>query len=210
MSPRAPVGVILAGGRATRMGGGDKTLLRLGDTTLLGRVIGRIGPQVAALAINANGAPARFAGAGLPVLADPVPDRPGPLAGILAALDWAAGQGADRVVTVPGDTPFLPGDLVARLVAASDGRAPVLAATPGAGQETRSMRDGLVRHPACGLWPVVLRDDLRAALGRGARKVAAWADRHDARVAVFDTGARVDPFFNVNTPDDLRRAEALL
>jgi len=192
------------------MGGGDKTLLRLGDTTLLGRVIGRIGPQVAALALNANGDPARFAGHGLPVLPDPVPDRPGPLAGILAALDWAAGQGADRVVTVPGDTPFLPADLVARLVAATDGAAPVLAATPGGGQATRSMRGDLVRHPACGLWPVVLRDDLRAALGWGDRKVAAWADRHDARVAVFDAGGPVDPFFNVNTPDDLRRAAALL
>lgn len=210
MTPRAPVGVILAGGRATRMGGGDKTLLPLGDTTLLGRVIGRIGPQVKALAINANGDPARFAAYRLPVLPDPLADRPGPLAGVLAALDWAAGQGADRVVTAPGDTPFLPADLVARLVAASDGGAPVLAATAGAGQATRSMRGDLVRHPACGLWPVVLRDDLRAALGRGVRKVAAWADRHDARVAVFDAGGALDPFFNVNTPDDLRRAEALL
>lgn len=214
MTARAPVGVILAGGRATRMGGGDKTLLRLGDTTLLGRVIGRIGPQVTALAINANGDPARFAAYRLPVLPDPLPDpqadRPGPLAGVLAALDWAAGQGADRVLTVPGDTPFLPADLVARLVAASDGAAPVVAATPGAGQATRSMRGDLVRHPACALWPVVLRDDLRAALGRGVRKVAAWADRHDACLAVFDAGGPVDPFFNVNTPDDLRRAEALL
>lgn len=206
MKMAVPPGVILAGGRATRMGGGDKALLRLGGATLLDRVIARLGPQVGALALNANGDPARFAGCGLPVLPDSVPDRPGPLAGILAALDWAARLGAGRVVTVPADTPFLPADLVARLLAAADGTAPVLAATAGAGSATRSMAGGLVRHPACGLWPVALRGDLRAALAGGTRKVADWADGHGARMALFDG----DPFFNVNTPDDLRAAEARL
>jgi molybdopterin-guanine dinucleotide biosynthesis protein A len=188
------------------MGGGDKALVRLGGLTLLDRVIARLAPQVSALALNANGDAARFAGVGLPVLADTVPDNPGPLAGILAALDWAAGQGADHVVTVPVDTPFLPHDLGARLVAVSDGAAPVLAATSGAGQATRAMVGGVVRHPACGLWPVALRDDLRAALGAGTRKVAAWADGHGARTAVFDDAA----FFNVNTPGDLRVATGRL
>lgn len=206
MNPHAPPGVILAGGRATRMGGSDKALLRLGGLALLDRVIARLRPQVAALALNANGDPARFAGRGLPVLPDSVADRPGPLAGILAALDWAAGQGACRVVTVPADTPFLPPDLTARLLAAADGAAPVLAATPGAGQATRSMGGGLVRHPACGLWPTALRGDLRAALAGGVRKVADWADGHGARVAAFEG----DAFFNVNTLEDLRAAEAML
>lgn len=208
MIARAPVGVILAGGQATRMGGGDKALLRLGGVTLLDRVAARLGPQVAALALNANGDPARFAACGLPVLPDPLPGLPGPLAGVLAGLDWAAGQGSDRIVTVPVDTPFLPHDLVARLVAATNGDAPVLAATQADGPATRSMAGGLVRHPTCGLWPVALRDDLRKALGGGVRKVATWADGHGARVAVFD-GAGA-PFFNINTPEDLRAAGALL
>jgi molybdopterin-guanine dinucleotide biosynthesis protein A len=190
------------------MGGGDKSLLRLGGVTLLDRVTARLEPQVPALALNANGDPARFATCGLPVLPDTVPGQPGPLAGVLAGLDWAAGQGADWIVTVPADTPFLPRDLVARLLASSDGAAPVLAATRGDGSPTRSMAAGLIRHPTCGLWPVALRRDLRAALGTGTRKVAAWADGHGARVAVFD--AKDSGFFNINTPEDLLAAETSL
>lgn len=207
-----PCGVILAGGRATRMGGADKALLRLGGVALIDRVIARLAPQVAALAINANGDPVRFAATGLPVLPDSAADRPGPLAGVLAALDWAAGQGSRAVVTVAADTPFVPTDLVARLVAASaeDPMPPVLAATPRGAGVTRSLSGDLIRHPTCGLWPVALRDDLRAALAAGQRKAVLWADGHGARVAVFDTAAGVDPFFNVNTPADLRVAEAML
>jgi len=204
------VGVILAGGLATRMGGGDKALLPLGGQSLLAWVIARLEPQVAGLALNANGDGARFAGFGLPVVADSVDGFAGPLAGVLAGLDWAADQGADAIVTVAGDTPFFPCDLVPRLLLASEGMdAPlVLAATPRGDADTRSMTGGLIRHPTFGLWPVALRDDLRAALQDGLRKVVLWTDRHDGRLAEFpDAG---DPFFNVNTPDDLAQAEAML
>lgn len=193
---RQPFGIILAGGAARRMGGGDKPLRALGDGTLLSHVIGRIAPQVAGLALSANGDPARFARFGLAVLADADADRPGPLAGILAGMDWAAAAGAEAVVSVAGDTPFLPPDLVPRLLLAGGG-GPALAATAGG------------RHPTFALWPVRLRDDLRAALERGERRVAAFADRHGAETALFPDRP-FDPFFNVNTPDDLARARAML
>lgn len=194
---KQPLAIILAGGRATRMGGGDKGLLPLGDATLLDQVLDRTLPQVAGAALNANGDPARFARFNLTVLADPVEGFAGPLAGVLAGLDWAAREGAETVVSVAADTPFFPCDLVARLVLAADGMATplALAATP----------DG--RHPTFGLWPVGLRDDLRAALEGGLRKVVQWTDAHGAATAMFDEGG--DPFFNVNTPEDLARAQAM-
>ncbi|MHA6346552.1 molybdenum cofactor guanylyltransferase MobA [Roseivivax sp. CAU 1761] len=201
----APLGVILAGGRAMRMGGGDKGRLMLGGESLLDRVIGRISPQVADLALNANDDPARFADLGLPVLADSVSDRPGPLAGVLAGLDWAAGQGARTIVTVAADTPFFPCDLVPRLLLAAEGMdyPLALAATPDPAH-------GRVRHPTFGLWPVALRHDLRRALTEeGLRKVVLWTDRHGGREALFPAEP-FDPFFNVNTPEDLAAAEALL
>ena len=193
---KQPCAIILAGGRATRMGGGDKGLLPLGSSTLLGHVIDRIAPQVAGVALNANGDPARLAQFGLPVLVDPVEGYVGPLAGVLAGMDWAARQGADTVVSVAADTPFFPCDLVPRLVLAAEGMtAPLaLAATP----------DG--RHPTFGLWPVSLRDDLRAALEGGLRKVVQWTDAHGAATAMFPPEG--DPFFNVNTPEDLAHAQA--
>lgn len=198
---RQPLGVILAGGQATRMGGGDKGLLPLGDTTLLGHVLDRLSPQVADIALNANGDPARFAALGLPVIADSIEGFAGPLAGVLAGLDWAAEQGADSIVTAAADTPFFPCDLVPRLQLAAEGMAHplVLAATP-------DPERGKVRHPTFGLWPVALRDDLRAALADGVRKVVMWTDRHDGRLAMFPDEAE---FFNVNTPEDLIRAEAM-
>lgn len=201
---KQPLGVILAGGQARRMGGGDKGLLRLGGQTILSHVIDRLAPQVAGLALNANGDPARFSDYGLPVVADTVDGFAGPLAGVLAGLDWAAGQGAECIVTAAADTPFFPCDLVPRLLLAAEGMAHplALAATPDPVR-------GQVRHPTFGLWPVALRDDLRAALEGGLRKVVMWTDAHDARVAEFPVGG-VDPFFNVNTPDDLTRAAALL
>ncbi|MGK7752901.1 MULTISPECIES: molybdenum cofactor guanylyltransferase MobA [unclassified Roseovarius] len=207
-----PLGVILAGGLATRMGGGDKGLLPLGDGTILDQVIARLGPQVSGMALNANGDPERFANLGLPVLPDPLPDFPGPLVGVLAGLDWAATQGAETIATVAADTPFFPKALVAHLAeTAKDMPHPlVLAATPrGADEKTKSMsRSGLIRHPTFGLWPVALRDDLRAALQDGLRKVVLWTEKHGGREALFDIPG--DPFFNVNTPEDLARAQDMM
>lgn len=207
-----PLGVILAGGQARRMGGGDKGLLTLGGRTLLSRVIDRLAPQVAGLALNANGDAARFAEYALPVVPDSVEGFPGPLAGVLAGLDWAAEEGAETIVTVAADTPFFPCDLVPRLLREGEGMAAplVLAATPRGEETTRSMsRSGLIRHPTFGLWPVSLRDDLRLALIEGVSKVVIWTERHGGREAVF-AEAGEDPFFNVNTPEDLDRAEAML
>lgn len=199
---KQPLGVILAGGQASRMGGGDKGLRSLGGQTLLARVEARLSPQVAGLALNANGDPTRFDGLGLPVIADSVAGFAGPLAGVLAGLDWAAAQGAETIVTAAADTPFFPCDLVPLLLHASEGMAHplVLATTP-------DPERGRARHPTFGLWPVALRDDLRAALEGGLRKVVLWTDRHGGREALFpDENA----FFNVNTPDDLTHAEAML
>lgn len=196
-----PLGVILAGGQATRMGGGDKGLLPLGGGTLLSHVIARLSPQVEAIALNANGDPSRFSGLGLPVITDSIDGFAGPLAGVLAGLDWAAERGEETIVTAAADTPFFPRDLVNALQAASDGMTHplALAATP---HPERSK----TRHPTFGLWPVALREELRAALSDGLRKVVAWTDQHGGRTAMFPDEAA---FFNVNTPDDLARAEAM-
>jgi len=187
-----PLGVVLAGGRATRMGGGDKCLLDLGGRPILDHVLERLAPQVASVAINANGPADRFRQFDCPVLPDGVPGFPGPLAGVLAGLDWAAQEGVETIVTVAGDTPFFPQDLVARLTEAAVGQSPVLASTDG-------------RHPTFGLWPVALREDLRQALVEGVRKVVLWTDKHGATTAQFQVSGR-DPFFNINTPEDLAEA----
>lgn len=194
----APLGVILAGGRATRMGGGDKGLLPLGPSRILDHVIARLAPQCAALALNANGDATRFAEFGLPVLPDGVGGHPGPLAGILAGMDWGAQQGAPAIVTAAADTPFVPRDLVARLTESAAPNGLCLAASPDAAGTLR-------RHPTFGLWPVASRDDLRAALTAGMRKVSDWADQHEAGTAAFQRAAG-DPFFNINRPDDLETA----
>jgi molybdopterin-guanine dinucleotide biosynthesis protein A len=206
-----PFAVILAGGQATRMGGGDKGLLQLGGQTLLQRVVDRICPQVAGVALNANGDSARFADFGLPVLPDSINGYPGPLAGVLAGLDWAAEHGAQAVVSVAADTPFFPHDLVARLQDAAQGQSHplVLAATKGEAKTRSKSRSGLIRHPTFGLWPVALRDDLRAALEDGLKKVVLWTDPHGGRECEFPV-AGGDPFFNVNTPQDLAQAEGML
>ncbi len=194
---KQPLGVILAGGQATRMGGGDKGLLALGGSTVLGHVIDRLEPQVTGVALNANGDPARFANLGLPVISDTIDGFAGPLCGVLAGLDWAATQGATYIVTAAADTPFFPCDLAPQLMLAAEnaGTDIALARTP----------DG--RHPTFGLWPVALRDDLRAALNDGLRKVVLWTDKHSAAEAQFPDDAA---FFNVNTPDDLAKAQAML
>ena len=192
------LGLVLAGGLARRMGGGDKALLRIGTATILDRVLERLGPQCGRMIINANGDPARFAVTGLPVIADDVPNFAGPLAGVLAGLDWAAAHapGIDYVTSVPGDCPFLPRDLVGRLHAArADGGKPLACA-----------RSGEWRHPVVALWAVALRDDLRRALTQeGLHKIEVWTARHGVAIADWPT-TPVDPFFNVNTPDDAAEA----
>ena len=190
-----PLGVILAGGQATRMGGGDKGLLQLGAGTILDSVIARFEPQVAELALNANGDAARFTGLGLPVIADSIDGFAGPLSGVLAGMDWARARGATHVVSAAADTPFFPCDLVPRLLLASEGSGLALAASPSG------------RQPTFGIWPVDLADDLRAALQGGLRKVVQWTQAHGAGTAAFPDDAA---FFNVNTPDDLAQAEAML
>jgi molybdopterin-guanine dinucleotide biosynthesis protein A len=199
MTTTKPLGLILAGGLARRMGGGDKARIRIGGRTILERVLARLKPQCSALVINANGDPGRFADTGAPVVADSIPDFAGPLAGILAGLDWAAAHApaAADVASVPGDCPFLPADLVARL----------LAARAAAGMPLACARSGEWRHPVVGLWPVALREDLRRALtAEGLHKIEIWTARHGVAIADWPA-APVDPFFNVNTPADVAEAE---
>jgi molybdopterin-guanine dinucleotide biosynthesis protein A len=197
-------GIILAGGQSRRMGGGDKSLLALGDSSLLDHIVARLAPQVGSLALSANGDPLRFAGFGLPVLADTVEGFAGPLAGILTGLEWAP-MACDAIVTVAGDTPFVATDLVERLAAAVDERRGSIALACSGGK----------RHPTFALWPTDLRDALRRFLvDEDIRRVSAFIDRHDFVEVEFPMlkagGHEVDPFFNINTPDDLAEAERLL
>ena len=196
------IGLVLAGGLARRMGGGDKALIRIGGVAILDRVLARIVPDCTRVILNANGDAARFAAYRLPVVPDSVADFPGPLAGILAGLDWAAENMPDVhwLMSVPGDCPFLPKGLLRQLHDARVcGEQPLACA-----------RSGEWRHPVVGLWPVALRQDLRAAIVRdGLRKIEIWTGRHGVAIADWpDTP--VDPFFNVNTPEDAAAAERAL
>lgn len=196
------VGVLLAGGLARRMGGGDKCLRPLAGRTLLARVVERVAPQVGTLLLNANGDPARFASFGLPVVADAVTGHAGPLAGVLTALEWTLDHRAEVswVLSIPTDTPFLPRDLAARLLAAVQAQGAELACAASDGRS----------HPVCGLWPVALAPALRQALvADGVRRVEAWTARHRLAVVPFPAGA-LDPFLNLNRPEDLVLAERLL
>jgi molybdopterin-guanine dinucleotide biosynthesis protein A len=197
------VGVILAGGLARRMGGGDKPLLGLAGRPMLDHVVERFGPQVDCLILNANGDPARFAETGLPVVADPVEGHPGPLAGVLAGMRWAETHrpGARFVATAAGDTPFLPLDLVDRLRQALRGQDPETIAVPASPSGT---------HQVFALFPVALADELEEGIRSGAaRKVMAWIERHPVVLVEFQEMAGVDPFFNANTPEDLAAAERI-
>lgn len=186
--------VILAGGQAHRMGGGDKGRLMLGNHSLIHRVIERITPQVDAVVLNANGDLSRFDDLGLPVVADPIPDYAGPLAGILAGMDWAAEQGHEWLISVAADTPSFPLDMVRRL---AEGASPVvLAATP-------DPERGRIPQPTFGRWQVALRHDLRAALNDGVRKIRQWTLAKGETLVMFDEA----DFFNINTPEDLAWAE---
>jgi molybdopterin-guanine dinucleotide biosynthesis protein A len=192
------LGLVLAGGLARRMGGGDKALLKIGDETILDRVLARLKLQCRGVILNANGDPTRFARFRLPVVADDIPDFAGPLAGILAGLDWAAthADGIEWVASVPGDCPFVPRDLVGRLHAARI----------EAGVPIACAKSGEWRHPVVGLWPVSLRGDLRKALKHeGLHKIEIWTARHGVALAEWPDEP-VDPFFNVNRPEDLAEA----
>ncbi|MEP9374378.1 molybdenum cofactor guanylyltransferase MobA [Mesorhizobium sp. KR1-2] len=196
------IGVILAGGLARRMGGGDKPMRAIGGRPILDHVIERFKPQCDGLILNANGDPARFAAFGLPVVADSVADFPGPLAGILAALDWTAQMrpGVNWVASVAGDCPFLPRDLVARLHRARAAEGAMLAVAASAGQS----------HPVIGLWNVALREELRHALVKeDIRKIDRWTARYPLATVPWPTEP-VDPFFNANTVEDLAEAEKLV
>ncbi|HEV2956352.1 MAG TPA: molybdenum cofactor guanylyltransferase MobA [Xanthobacteraceae bacterium] len=195
----ASYGLVLAGGLARRMGGGDKGLIRIGDATIIERALARLGPQCAGMVINANGDPARLARFGLPVVADDIEGFAGPLAGILVGLDWLAANapGIGWLASVPGDCPFLPRDLVRRLHAAR----------AAAGVPLACAKSGEWRHPVVGLWPVDLRADLRrAVVAEGLRKIEVWTARHGAALAEWPAEP-VDPFFNVNTPEDAAQAQ---
>lgn len=192
------LGVVLAGGLARRMGGGDKALIEIAGQTILSRALGRMLPQCTRMILNANGDPARFAAFNLPVVSDDIPDFAGPLAGILAALDWTAANAPslEWVASVPGDCPFLPRDLVARLHAARIAEHKPLACA----------KSGDWRHPVAGLWNVKLRDDLRHALTvEQLHKIEIWTARHGVAIAEWPDKP-VDPFFNVNSPEDRERA----
>jgi molybdopterin-guanine dinucleotide biosynthesis protein A len=185
------------------MGGGDKAKIEIGGVSILDRVLATLSGQCVDLAINANGDAERFADTGLPVIADNVPEHPGPLAGILAGLDWLAEQdtGVEWMLSVPGDCPFLPDDLVERLHQARR--------KLGAGVPLACARSGEWRHPVVGLWPLALRADLRHALTvEDLRKIEVWTARHGVAVADWPA-APVDLFFNVNTPEDAAQAERL-
>ncbi len=204
MIPPPPTfGLVLAGGQARRMGGGDKARIKIGGVTILDSVLGTLSGQVQGMVLNANGDASRFADTGLDVVADSVPDFAGPLAGILAGLDYLAAQdnGIEWLLSVPGDCPFLPDDLVERLHEARR--------KMGAGVPLACARSGEWRHPVVGLWPLALREDLRKALwDEGLHKIEIWTARHGIAIADWpDTP--VDPFFNVNTPEDAAKAEKI-
>jgi molybdenum cofactor guanylyltransferase len=199
-APEIP-GVLLAGGLARRMGGGDKPMRQIAGRTILDRVIARLAPQCDGLIINANGDPARFATFGLPVVADSVADFPGPLAGILAALDWAAANRPDvsLVLSAAADCPFLPRDLVARLHQALMEENAQLAVAASEGQS----------HPVIGLWGVALRDELRHSLiVEDIRKIDRWTARYRLATVAWPT-TPLDPFFNANTVEDIAEADRL-
>ncbi len=194
------IGCILAGGLARRMGGGDKGLIRLGGRLVLDHVLDRLKPQVSQVMLNANGDPTRFAHYGLPVVPDSVEGFAGPLAGVLAGLEWARDNTqAEWVATAATDTPFFPVDFVTRMLAAIEAAGTDMACAASDGRH----------HPVFGLWPVRLAADLRHALvEEDIRKVDLWTARHKLVAVEFATQPH-DPFFNVNRPEDVEEAERI-
>jgi molybdopterin-guanine dinucleotide biosynthesis protein A len=204
--PQAVVGVLLAGGKSSRMGGGDKCLLPLAGTPMLTHIIERLRPQVSDLVLNANGDISRFAAFGLPIVVDRLGGQAGPLAGVHAGIEWAVANRPESrfVITAATDTPLFPTDLVARFLASLEGGEPKLLVA-------RS-EEGV--HPVFGLWPVSLAPALEKSLTSGMRKVQAWVHEYQAEEIFFPSGEiggrKIDPFFNLNRPEELAEAEVLL
>lgn len=195
-----PIGIILAGGLSRRMGGGDKTLRPIAEKTMLSHVIERIKPQVEDLLLNANGDPQRFEAFALPIVADSIPDFAGPLAGIVTGMEYIALHRPDCpwMISVPGDTPFLPLDLVEKL---TEGRGKSSAEIALAASKGRP-------HPVIGLWPVSLQQALRQAMQEeGLRKIDSFTERYETVIVDFPLDGEMDPFFNANDPEELARAE---
>ena len=197
-------GIILAGGLSRRMGGGDKGLLMLGETSIIERVIDKILPQVGSLAININGDSSRFPDYKLPIIPDSIKGYLGPLSGILAGMEWAFKNGNRYIATVAADTPFLPDDFIKRLhtmVKSKNLNIGIAASRILSG-------DDVFIHPTFGIWEVVLKDDLRDALANDTRKIMFWAKKFKLDYYYFETSDKLsDPFFNINTPDDLEEAK---
>ncbi len=197
-------GIILAGGLSRRMGGGDKGLLMLGKTTIIERVIDKILPQVGSLAININGDSSRFPDYKLPIITDSIKGYLGPLSGILAGMEWAFKNGNRYIATVAADTPFLPDDLIKRLHAMVKSKNLNI----GIAASRILSGDDVLIHPTFGIWEVALKDDLRDALANDTRKIMFWAKKFKLDYYYFDTSDKLsDPFFNINTPDDLEEAK---
>ena len=197
-------GIILAGGLSRRMGGGDKGLLMLGKTTIIERVINKISPQVGSLAININGDSSRFPDYKLPIIPDSIKGYLGPLSGILAGMEWAFKNGNRYIATVAADTPFLPDDLIKRLHAMVKSKNLNI----GIAASRILSGDDVFIHPTFGIWEVVLKDDLRDALANDTRKIMFWAKKFKLDYYYFETSDKLsDPFFNINTPDDLEEAK---
>jgi molybdopterin-guanine dinucleotide biosynthesis protein A len=202
----AAIGVLLAGGKSSRMGGGDKCLLPLAGAPMLAHIIDRLRPQVSDLVLNANGDVRRFAAFDLPIVADRLGGQPGPLAGVHAGIEWAKANRPESrfVITAATDTPFFPTDLVARFVTGLAGGEPRLLVARSA--------EGV--HPVFGLWPVSLAPALEQSLTSGMRKVQAWVRENQAEEIFFASreigGRKIDPFFNLNRPEELAEAEILL
>ena len=197
-------GIILAGGLSRRMGGGDKGLLMLGKTTIIERVIDKISPQVGSLAININGDSSRFPDYKLPIIPDSIKGYLGPLSGILAGMEWAFKNGNRYIATVAADTPFLPDDLIKRLHAMVKSKNLNI----GIAASRILSGDDVFIHPTFGIWEVALKDDLRDALANDTRKIMFWAKKFKLDYYYFDTSDKLsDPFFNINTLDDLEEAK---
>ena len=197
-------GIILAGGLSRRMGGGDKGLLMLFEKSIIERVIDKNLPQVGSLAININGDSSRFPDYKLPIIPDSIKGYLGPLSGILAGMEWAFKNGNRYIATVAADTPFLPDDLIKRLHAMVKSKNLNI----GIAASRILSGDDVFIHPTFGIWEVALKDDLRDALANDTRKIMFWAKKFKLDYYYFDTSDKLsDPFFNINTPDDLEEAK---